>query len=86
MWGLRLTTVLVLQINLKNSWAKVIDTITVKNAGKTDLTNFVVCYPDSLASRIALLKVCCLKPPEQNMPHRRCYSSVDGRMQLLSAK
>lgn len=44
------------QITLKNPWAKVIDTITAKNTG-SDLTDFVVCYPEHLASRISLIKV-----------------------------
>lgn len=54
------TTQLVLlcaQITLKNPWAKVIDTITAKNTGSSDLSEFVACYPEQLASRIALIKV-----------------------------
>ena len=45
------------QITLKNPWAKVIDTITAKSTGSSDLSDFVVCYPEHLASRIALIKV-----------------------------
>lgn len=45
------------QITLKNPWAKVIDTITAKNTGSSDLSEFVACYPEQLASRIALIKV-----------------------------
>lgn len=45
-----------LQIGLKNPWAKVIDTITAKNTGG-ELSEFVVCYPEHLASCISLIKV-----------------------------
>jgi hypothetical protein len=45
------------QINLKNAWAKVIDTLTAKNSGSFDVSEFVACYPYALASRIALIKV-----------------------------
>eukprot|EP00882_Tetradesmus_deserticola_P020476 GHRQ01022123.1.p1 GENE.GHRQ01022123.1~~GHRQ01022123.1.p1 ORF type:complete len:580 (+),score=253.23 GHRQ01022123.1:133-1872(+) len=45
------------RINLKNTWAKAIDTIQAKNTAGSDLSNFVVCYPGSLAPRIAVLKV-----------------------------
>jgi hypothetical protein len=46
-----------LQINLKNTWAKAIDTLKAKNTGDKDLSNFLVCYPESIAPRIAVLKV-----------------------------
>ncbi|KAF6257504.1 Ribophorin I-domain-containing protein [Scenedesmus sp. NREL 46B-D3] len=45
------------RINLKNTWAKAIDTLKAKNTAGSDLSNFVVCYPGSLAPRIAVLKV-----------------------------
>jgi hypothetical protein len=46
-----------LQINLKNTWAKTIDTLKAKNTAGYDVSNFVVCYPESVAPRIAVLKV-----------------------------
>lgn len=55
--GRLLTAGRLLQINLKNTWAKAIDTLKAKNTGGSDLSNFVVCYPESIASRIAVLKV-----------------------------
>jgi hypothetical protein len=45
------------QINLKNPWAKVIDTITVKNTGSGPASTVVVCYPGALAARLAINKV-----------------------------
>lgn len=57
MWSLPNSRELWMQINLKNPWAKVIDTITAKNTGSLDVLDFIVCYPEHLASRIALIKV-----------------------------
>ncbi|WIA09458.1 hypothetical protein OEZ85_008859 [Tetradesmus obliquus] len=56
------------RINLKNTWAKAIDTLKAKNTGDSDLSNFVVCYPESIASRIAVLKVLIKKEKQEVAP------------------
>eukprot|EP00882_Tetradesmus_deserticola_P023258 GHRQ01025306.1.p1 GENE.GHRQ01025306.1~~GHRQ01025306.1.p1 ORF type:complete len:230 (+),score=50.88 GHRQ01025306.1:212-901(+) len=80
-----LTAELVLQINLKNTWAKAIDTIQAKNTAGSDLSNFVVCYPGSLAPRIAVLKVGDCKPtPTVTSSSRICLSTHQRSGSCLS--
>lgn len=57
-----------------------IDTITAKNTG-SDLTDFVVCYPEHLASRISLIKVRGLSG--NATPACNCTHSDPGPSQQL---